>query len=103
VTTRSGRYDRAGQGVSAGAPAAIAAPARPRASLRDDSRVAQLNLRVVDAPPTPVIRTTYSSRHNTLLRGPVESGLTATVGVVDQSAVGATSIERHLERVDDQL
>ena len=61
-------------GVSAGAPAAIAAPARPRASLRDDSRVAQLNLRIVNTPPAPVIHTTYSSGHNTLLRGPAESG-----------------------------
>jgi transposase InsO family protein len=43
------------------------------ASLRDDSRVAQLNLRIVNAPPAPVIGTTYSSGHNTLLRGPVEA------------------------------
>ena len=58
--------------------AAIAAPARPRASPRDDSRVAQLNLRVLNAPPAPVIRTTYSSAHKTLLRGPVESELVHT-------------------------
>ncbi|MGZ6663101.1 MAG: IS3 family transposase, partial [Solirubrobacteraceae bacterium] len=61
-------------GVRAGVHAAIAAPARPRATLRDDSRVTQLNLRIVNAPQAPVIRTTYSAAHNTLLRGPIESG-----------------------------
>jgi len=61
------------------------------------------------APPQRQLR--HSSRHRsdycpvtyTLLRGPVEPGLAALVGMVNEPGVGATSGKRHLERVDDQL
>ena len=103
MTTPLWRHDRARwEGVSAGAHAAIAAPARPRASLRDDSRVAQLNHRIVTAPPVPSTAPP-TVQGTTLLRGPVESELTPLVRMMDQPAVRATSSKRHLERVDDEL
>jgi hypothetical protein len=63
-------------GVSAGAHAAIAAAARPRASLRDDSRVVppQLASLTNERVARSVTRTAYSPADYTLLRGPVELG-----------------------------
>jgi hypothetical protein len=38
-----------------------------------------------------------------VLRGPVESSLASLVGVMHQSGLGRSAIERHLQRVGDEL
>jgi hypothetical protein len=37
------------------------------------------------------------------LRRPFESALAALVGVVNETAIGAATVQRHVQRVDDEL
>ena len=38
-----------------------------------------------------------------MLRGPIESGLRAAVGMMDEVALGAPAGDRHLDRIGNQI